>query len=99
MTPQNVPLIHARPVSPGNSSWPRFKARQLLCFKARLTAKGKKAREKGQDKDDATQAELVAYSRQVLRFVSEVLNMLTAAFETEPFSRLEGGGHRELPGR
>ena len=37
--------------------------------------KGKAAREKGLQQDDATEAELVAYSRQVLHFVHEVLNM------------------------
>src|SRR5436305_3481034 len=47
--------------------------------------KGKKAKEQGQDKDDATQIELVAYSRQVLRFVSEVLN-IAARFDVQVFA-------------
>ena len=49
--------------------------------------KGKAAKEKGLQQDDATQAELVAYSRQVLRFVHEVLN-IAASFNVQVFASM-----------
>ena len=47
--------------------------------------KGKEAREKRIEQDNATQEELVAYSRQVLRFVHEILN-IAASFNVQVFA-------------
>lgn len=49
--------------------------------------KGKQARERGLDKTGATETELVAYSRQVLRFVHEVLN-IAARFNVRIFASM-----------
>jgi hypothetical protein len=49
--------------------------------------KGKKAREEGLADAGATEAELVAYSRQVLRFVHEVLN-IAARFNVRMFASM-----------
>jgi hypothetical protein len=49
--------------------------------------KGKKAREQGLEKDGSTEKEIVAYSRQVLRFVHEVLN-IAARFNVQVFASM-----------
>ncbi len=61
--------------------------------------KGKKAKEQGLDKDGSTEKELVAYSRQVLRFVHEVLN-IAARFKVRVFaSMVDPKAPRPAPGR
>src|SRR5579883_59569 len=49
--------------------------------------KGKRARDQGLVADGTTEKELVAYSRQVLRFVHEVLN-IAARFNTRVFASM-----------
>jgi len=49
--------------------------------------KGKAAREQGSAQDGTTERELVAYSRQVLRFVHEVLN-IAASFNVQVFATM-----------
>ena len=49
--------------------------------------KGKAAREQGLAQDGSTERELVAYSRQVLRFVHEVLN-IAASFNVQVFASM-----------
>jgi len=49
--------------------------------------KGKQAKERGLDQDSATERELVAYSRQVLHFVHEVLN-IAAGFNVQVFASM-----------
>lgn len=49
--------------------------------------KGKVAREQGLARDGTTERELVAYSRQVLRFVHEVLN-IAAGFNVQVFATM-----------
>jgi hypothetical protein len=49
--------------------------------------KGKQARERGLADAGATETELVAYSRQVLRFVHEVLN-ISASFNVQVFASM-----------
>jgi hypothetical protein len=49
--------------------------------------KGKTARDNGLQKDEATELELVAYSRQVLGFVHEVLN-IAASFNVQIFASM-----------
>jgi hypothetical protein len=49
--------------------------------------KGKQAREQGLDQDGSTQRELVAYSRQVLRYVHEILN-IAAGFNVRIFASM-----------
>ncbi len=60
--------------------------------------KGKQAREKGLDDAGATEVELVAYSRQVLRFVHEVLN-IAARFSVRIFASMaDPKASRSAPG-
>jgi hypothetical protein len=74
----------------------RFKSagRQVHVAEAELAAlarsalvKGKKAKEQGLEKDGSTETELVAYSRQVLRFVHEVLN-IAARYNAQVFASM-----------
>lgn len=60
--------------------------------------KGKQARDKGLSDAGATEAELVAYSRQVLRFVHEVLN-IAARFNVRVFASMaDPSSPRPSPG-
>ena len=61
--------------------------KDLLRLANAALVKGKEARDNGLDQDSATQAELVAYSRQVLHFVHEVLN-IAASFNVQVFASM-----------
>jgi hypothetical protein len=60
---------------------------ELVALACSALVKGKKAKEQGLEKDGSTETELVAYSRQVLRFVHEVLN-IAARFNVQVFASM-----------
>lgn len=72
---------------------------QRIALANSLLSKGKIAHEQGRDSADETYLELVAYSRQVLAFVHEVLN-IAASFNVQVFaSVMDPKCPRPAPGR
>lgn len=65
----------------------KIDARELAALAHSALTKGKAAREAGLNDDGTTERELVAYSRQVLRFVHEVLN-IAAGFNVQVFASI-----------
>ncbi len=61
--------------------------KELATLAHSALVKGKKAKEQRLEKDGSTEKEIVAYSRQVLRFVHEVLN-IAARFNVQVFASM-----------
>lgn len=68
-----------------------------LCPLANLALeKGKRAKQKRLDNDGTSERELVAYSRQVLRFVDEILN-IAASYNVQVFATMVESGPPRPP--
>jgi len=64
-----------------------IEGKQLAPLAHSALMKGKAAREGGLDRSESTERELVAYSRQVLRYIHEVLNT-AASFNVQVFASI-----------